>query len=68
MPDMTKEQTETVEMLTSLVDNLEVAPWSEYHRPTQGDDGWFVFEGEGQDGPAVGYIKPDGEVSWICGG
>ena len=67
---MTDAQRSTVEMLASVVDSLETAPWSEFHRPTQGEDGWLVFVGRwnSQDGPAVGYIKPDGQVDWICGG
>ena len=56
-----KEQSETVCMLLDTVENLTVTK-SEY------DDGALVFEGQGIDGPVLGWIELDGHVAWICGG
>jgi hypothetical protein len=67
----TKKQQETVQMLQSIIDNLEVIV--DEYSPSFEDicngetDSWLVFEGEGVDGPNVGYIKPNGEISWITG-
>lgn len=65
---MTDAQRSTVEMLASVVDSLVVEPLREQALglPEDGDD--LVFEGEGQNGPAVGYIDTAGKVDWICGG
>jgi hypothetical protein len=65
---MTKAQAETVEMLASEVDNLEVARLADQALGLPEDGDTLVFEGEGVDGPAVGHIDPDGRVFWICGG
>jgi hypothetical protein len=61
----TGEQLITVEMLASEIDDLEVM-----NDPSEfpDEENWLVFDGQGQDGPAVGYIKPNGEISWICQG
>jgi hypothetical protein len=64
---MTKAQAETVEMLASEVDNLVVAPIREQALGLPEDGDTLVFEGESQDGPAVGHIDPDGKVFWIAG-
>ena len=61
---MTKAQEQTVDMLTSYVEDLEVAPLAEDDDP----EPVLVFEGQGQDGPSVGYIEVDGQVTWICQG
>jgi hypothetical protein len=58
--DATEAQRETIEMLQSETDNLEVEP------DTQSND--LVFSGDGIDGPVVGYINPQGNVSWLVGG
>lgn len=62
MPKMNEEQRKTYEMLLSRIDNLVVVE-DEYS-----DDGALVFEGDGVDGPSVGYIEPDGKVCWMCCG
>ena len=61
MAQMNITQMETLEMLTSQIDNLETAE-------DETDDGVFVFSGDGVDGPSVGYIEIDGQVTWITGG
>ena len=54
-----KEQRETIDMLHSRVDDLQLA---------LDEDGSIVFDGEGQDGPSVGHIELDGKVTWlVCG-
>lgn len=58
--DATDEQYRTYEGLCSLVDNLQIAQNDQ-------DGGAIVFEGDGADGPALGYIETDGTVSWIVG-
>jgi len=55
-------QAETVDMLLSYIDNLNVVE-DEYST-----DGALVFDGDGVDGPCVGYINPDGTVSWMANG
>lgn len=57
---MTKEQKETVEMLSSQLDNLQVIG--------PAANGECVFEGEGVDGPSVGYIRKDGKIDWLVNG
>lgn len=52
-------QRATVELLMSRIEVNEVVP-DEYSDA-------LVFDGTSVDGPAVGYIEPNGEVSWICG-
>ena len=58
--DATEAQRETIEMLQSETDNLEV------EADTQSND--LVFSADGVDGPVVGYINPQGRVSWLVGG
>lgn len=56
------EQAKTVDMLLSHVENLSV------NRNDEFDDGALVFEGDGVDGPCVGYVEVDGSVTWIANG
>jgi len=65
---MTKAQAETVELLEGEIDNLVVENLSVQALGLPEDGETLVFEGEGQDGPAVGHIDPDGKVFWIAGG
>jgi len=58
---MNSAQKETFDYLLSYCDNLKVAVNEE-------DNGALVFEGNGQDGPCIGYIELDGKVTWIVGG
>lgn len=58
----TTEQAKTVDMLLSHIENLNVV------RDEYSHDGALVFDGDGVDGPCVGYIEPDGKVSWLCNG
>lgn len=56
------EQAKTVDMLLSHIENLNVV------KDDYSDDGALVFDGEGIDGPCVGYIEPDGRVTWTVNG
>lgn len=60
---MNPAQRETVEMLQScsMVEILDMAFLDD-------GEGAVVFEGDGVDGPACGYIELDGKVTWIAGG
>lgn len=58
----TEEQAKTVEYLLSHVDNLNVV------RDEYSDDGALCFDGDGVDGPCIGYIEPDGKVNWMVDG
>lgn len=60
-------QRETIEMLLSEIDCLEVAAVEDMAYRAQ-DAGVLVFDGQGVDGPSVGYIELDGKVTWIAGG
>jgi len=64
MVAMNEVQRETLDMLLSEIDGIEVAPDELPSGPT----GVFVFEGQGVDGPCCGYIELDGKVTWIAGG
>lgn len=55
------EQAKTIDCLLSMVDNLTVVP-------DECNDGALVFEGDGIEGPCIGYIEPDGKVSWLVQG
>jgi len=57
---MNAEQKETFEILLSICEVQTLA--------FVDDEKAIVFEGEGQDGPCVGYIEIDGKVSWIVAG
>jgi hypothetical protein len=59
---MSKKQRETIELLQSQIDDMEICE-SEY-----AEDKELVFEGAGVDGPAIGYIEFNGKVTWVAGG
>lgn len=55
-------QKEVIQLLESQIDDLEIES-SEY-----AEDKELIFSGDGIDGPALGYIEFNGNVTWICGG
>jgi len=56
-----QDQKDTIEMIVSYVEDILFGKENKF-------DNAIVFEGEGIDGPAIGYIEIGGEVTWICGG
>lgn len=60
MKEPNAEQNKTLDMLRSEIDNLE---WVGGDHADE-----IVFQGDGVDGPSMGYIDLDGKVDWICGG
>jgi len=54
----TPKQVETVGNLHSIIEDLEVEQDIDFPMD-------LIFAGQGQDGPCLGYIKPDGTVSWL---
>lgn len=57
---MTAAQVATLDKLTSYIDDL--SSWEDDR-----DGGAVVFEGDAPDGPAMGYVEPDGEITWVAG-
>jgi hypothetical protein len=59
--DVTHAQAETLAVLASVVEIKEIAK-------DDMDEGAVVFDGDGVDGPALGYVETDGACTWIVGG
>lgn len=58
---MTPKQIETVGMLSSTIEDIEVALDSDSSEfPNE-----FFFMGQGSDGPCSGWIRPNGTVDWL---
>jgi hypothetical protein len=55
---MNENQLEAVDQLVSELDDLKITG---EHKASK----TFVFSGDSADGPAVGYINPDGSVEYI---
>lgn len=58
---VTSSQAETIQLLTGMMDRIKIAK-------DDLDGGAVVFEGDGQDGPCIGYVETTGVVTWIVQG
>jgi hypothetical protein len=56
MVNPTPKQQKTIDMLLSRLDDMEMEPES---------DGSIIVQGVSSDGPMLGYIETNGQMTWL---